>query len=208
MMQHSHERAGAKLIVFGSHRRSATKEFSSPRPRQRRVLVVPEGNLKESKLLFDFALRLAPLVPDHELVFRCHPLLPFDQVRSHLEQDPDHFSNVTVSSRRNITEDFEESSVLLYRGSSAVFYAVLRGLRPVYLRDHALFDIDPLFELEVWREYVTAEDELGGILRRYSEMDPETVYEEWVAARDYVDSYTAPVSGESVDRFLSAANFT
>lgn len=206
LMQSSHEGAGSKLIVFGSHRRAARTEPSTPCPGKRRVLVVPEGNPRESKLLFNFALRVASAVPDHEFVFRCHPLLPFEQIRSELEQDIDRFTNVTVSRKQSIMEDFKESSVLLYRGSSAVFYAVLEGLRPVYLRDRVLFDIDPLFELEGWREYVTTGDELSDILKAYSVLSSDSVNEEWRAAWDYVNSYTVPVSNESVDRFLSVVN--
>jgi len=203
MMQPSHEQAGSRLIVFGSHRRGATGKVSRPRPEKRKVLVVPEGNPKESKLLFDFALRLAPLVSDHELVFRCHPLLPFDDIRGQLADDPARFVNVTVSTRP-IAQDFADSSVILYRGSSAVFYAVLEGLRPIYIRDGELFDIDPLFELEEWREYGNTQEEVMEILKRYSQKSAESLQEEWRMAYDYVNSYTVPVSGASVDRFLSA----
>src|SRR5207244_1406881 len=153
---------------------------------------------------FDFALRLAPLVPDHELVFRCHPLLPFEEIRRQLAEDPADFVNVTVSTKP-IDQDFHESSVILYRGSSAVFYAVLEGLLPIYIRGGGLFDIDPLFELEEWREYANTQIEVMDVLKRYSQKSSESVHEEWRMACDYVDSYTVPVSSASVDRFLSAA---
>src|SRR2546422_4830667 len=172
MMQPAHEKAGSRLIVFGSHRRSATTKVSRPRPDKRKLLVVPEGNPRESKLLFDFALRLAPLVPDHELVFRCHPLLPFEEIRRQLAEDPADFVNVTVSTKP-IDQDFHESSVILYRGSSAVFYAVLEGLLPIYIRGGGLFDIDPLFELEEWREYANTQIEVMDVLKRYSQKSSE-----------------------------------
>src|SRR5262249_25574021 len=143
---------------------------------------------------------------DHELVFRCHPLLPFELVQSNLQSDAAAFPNVSVS-KRSASEDFRRSSVILYRGSSAVFYAVLEGLRPYYLHSGP-FDIDPLFELDVWREYVTAESELASALKGYSEMKPEEVFDEWKAASDYVNSYTVPVSDKSIESFLSAANLT
>ncbi len=206
LMQAAHDEFDSKLIVFGSHRRSAATELSAPRPSRRRVLVVPEGNPKESKLLFNFAFTAAAVAADHEFVFRCHPLLPFEQIRSQLDHDIDRFKNVTLSLNENIIDDFKECSVLLYRGSSAVFYAVLEGLRPVCLRDSAVFDVDPLFELDVWREYVTTEEELAELLKTYSQCGSDTVNEEWQAAWDYVNSYTVPVTSESVDRFLSAVN--
>ena len=166
---------------------------------------MPEGNLTESKLLFDFALNVARLVPDHRFIFRCHPLLPFEKVRGHLSQNLDGFANVVVSQESAISADFARSSVVLYRGSSAVSHAVLDGLRPVYVRRESdIFDVDPLFELQAWRDYVSSEDELCQLLRGYSNLGDAEALASWKPAWDYVNSYTVPVDETSIDRFVTA----
>ena len=193
-----------RLVAFGSFRRSADQPSGRPRPAGRVVLVLPEGNLPESRLLFEFAMRLAPLAPDCRFVFRCHPLLPFDRVRPHLSQQPEPLPNVELSPFPSIAEDFERASLVLYRGSSSVLYAVLRGLKPVYVYAEGAPEIDPLFEVAGWRERAASTEEAAAILRRFAAADDGAAAADWQPVADYVNAYTMPVTAASIDQLLVA----
>jgi hypothetical protein len=152
MLQRSHP--ASVVAILGTFRRaSGERAVQRLRPRLRTVLVLPEGHLDESVLLFDTAIRAARRLPDHRFILRCHPVLPFERIRQHLAEDLNGQSNIEVSARPSIEEDFARSSALLYRGSSSVLYGVLQGLKPVYLKAAGHHDMDPLFELTAWREH-------------------------------------------------------
>jgi hypothetical protein len=135
---------------------------------------------------------------------RCHPVLPFEQVRTRLARTPEGLSNVEVSSRPSIVDDFARASALLYRGSSSILYAVLQGLKPLYLHDPRHHDMDPLFEVDGWRARVSSIDELAAALERFAAVDSEQVRRDWEPAAAYVDGYVMPVDDASIGRLLSA----
>jgi len=194
----------ARLATFGSYRRQPGSDATQPpQPARRTVLVLPEGNLPESCVLFNFAMDAAAALPDHRFIFRCHPLLPFNRVRPHLARDPDALRNVELSPHPSIATDFDRSSIVLYRGSSAVLYGVLRGLKPVYVHHPAHPEIDPLFEITRWRERVDAVERFADVLRGFSSTTVQAAAAEWQPVAEYIDRYTVPVDDEAIDRFLS-----
>jgi len=207
MMRSGHLPRKSQLITFGSFRRSPDEAvYAALKPGKRTVLVLPEGLLNEAKLIFDWAMEVAALLLDHRFIFRCHPVLPFEKIRQELRGVPERFSNIEISSYESIEDDFSRSSVVLYRGSSAALYAVLRGLKLIYLHGDGYMDVDPLFELEEgWRERVGSVKELEEALRRYAAASEGSVAEQWRATADYVNSYTVPVDDASMDRFFMAA---
>jgi len=205
MMALGHAPLGTRFVTFGTFRRTAdTDRIGAPEPSRRTVLVLPEGYLPESKILFQFAMRVAETLPDHRFIFRCHPLLPFDKVRPHLDDAPERHPNVELSTRPSIAEDFDWASVVLYRGSSAVLYAVLRGLKPLYLHDEQTHEIDPIFELTTWRDRVNSVAECSSALRHYATMSATAAREAWRSAVEYTNAYTQPANELSVTRFLEA----
>lgn len=207
LMADGHAGSGAELVSFGSLRRSQEDPSSAPpTPEQRTVLVVPEGHLTECQLLFDFAFGLAAERPDHRFILRCHPMRPFAEIRPHLRREqPD---NVEVSREPSLQADCARSSVVVYRGSSAVLSAVWRGLKPIYVHDPDQPDIDALFEMTEWRERVASTAEAAALLERYSAMDAASVMLEWQVARDYVESYSMPADDGSISRFLAAVGLS
>ncbi len=204
VMREGHQRS--RLVTFGTYRPFPEHGTSHrPSPARRTVLVVPEsGFIREAKILFNFAMSAARSVPDHRFIFRCHPMMPFGSLRHHLRWAPEMFPNIELS-EASFAEDCGRSSVILYRGSSSVLYAVMYGLKPVYLHDERHQHGDPLFELTLWRERVTSGAELEWTLRRYA-ATKDGVLDEWRAAADYVRRYAIPVSGAAVDGFLAAVN--
>ncbi len=200
MMAKGHEEPQRRLMTFGTFRRSGPALQAAPQPERRTVLVVPEtGVLREAKTVFNFALRAAEALPEYRFLFRCHPAMPFERLRAQLDRGPEGLPNVEISVRPTIAEDFERASALLYRGSSTVLYAVLHGLKPIYLEDPAFPDVDPLFAVTGWRERI---DSVDGLRRALEQPANDAA---WRAAVSYVDAYTVPVTAESIDRFIQAA---
>lgn len=201
MLRSSHSRS--ELLPFGTFRRSAgAQALQKPCPLKRSVLVLPEGYPQEVKLLFTSALRAAERLGQYRFILRCHPAFPPEKVPALLQEDLGKFPNVRFSSGGTIEGDFSESSVILYRGSSSVLYAILQGLKPIYLNADRSREVDPLFELEEWRERANSVEELERLLRQYEAMDLERACRSWKGAVEYVESYTVPVDRSSIDRLL------
>jgi len=209
MLAERHQPLGTRLVTFGTFRRAATESAPrpGPEPARRTVLVLPEGIPSEARALFDFATQLAKIATDHHFIFRCHPVLPFERIRPALREDPLRLPNIELSPRDPISEDFARSSVVLYRGSSSVLYALLHGLKPLYVHEESLPDVDPLFALKGWREAVASPDEASHVLRRYAETGSAAAQEFWQPAADYANAYTCVASEESIARLLDAVGW-
>ncbi|MBI2870172.1 MAG: hypothetical protein HYY14_00505 [Candidatus Omnitrophica bacterium] len=206
MMLEGHAPHLNRFVVLGSYRHDGSHSVADgPAPARRTVLVLPEGVLEEACLLFGFAMRAARLVPDHTFIFRCHPRVPYERVSRAMRQRPDRQSNIRVSDRASIADDFARASSVLYRGTSSAFYAVLKGLKLFYLHDASHPDVDPLFELSAWRETVSAPEELKVRLNALASDPREMLERPWNEACDYVRGYTRPVSAETLERFLFEA---
>ena len=204
MMRASHQRSS--LVTFGTFRPFPERATShQPDPGRRTVLVVPEtGMPREPKILFNFAMEAARAIPDHRFIFRCHPIVPFSQLRRHLQWAPEMFPNIELSETVSFAEDCQRSSVMLYRGSSSALYAVLYGLKPIYLHDERHQHGDPLFELTTWRDLVSSVEDFAAALRHYAAMSAAAADEAWRSAAEYVNTYTQPADEASVSAFLAA----
>ncbi len=208
LMTPGHPRS--RLVDFGTFRPfPASAALRGPSPSRRVVLVMPEtGIRREAVLLFEFAMQAARVLHDHAFIFRCHPIAPFDQLQPHLRWSVEEFPNVSVSSERSFEEDCHRASVVLYRGSSSVLYAVLHGLKPIYLHDARHEHGDPLFELEGWREPVGSVEEFAAVARRYAGASDADAVSQWQPAAAYVQSYAVPVTDRSLAAFLHAAGMS
>lgn len=189
------------VLTYGSHRRPA-----AARPRSagadERCLVIPEGLESECLTLFDFALSAAAAMPELEFVLRMHPVLPFEKVANRhprLRMLP---ANVRVSEEADLAVDCAQCDWALYRGSSAALYAVLAGVRPVYVARPGELVIDPLFGLDGWRRRIAHIDEFRAIVAAdRAEPAPER-HREWVRAASFCERYVMPANPAVVDELL------
>jgi hypothetical protein len=204
MLRSSHSRS--TLVTFGSFRRLPSPPAALPHPERRTVLVAPEGYWGETLFLFGAAARLARRLPDHRFLLRMHPVLPRPRVwRLLTKQEGRLPENLRMSDQGAIESDIDQASVILYRGSSSVLPAILRGLKPFYLHDEAWPEVDPVFELGGWRERVSGVGELEAALVRYAREEAGALEPVWKEAADYVNDYVVGVSSDSIDRMLEAA---
>ncbi len=206
MMRSSHAERATTLIPFGSFRspsfisRDCFSDFS-----HKGILVIPEGMLSEAVILFNFAIRLSSLLPQYRFIFRSHPLLPFEEVKSQLALEKGILPpNIEISNFKAMHDDCSRVSAVLYRGSSAVLQTIAEGLKPFYLHKEGEAMIDPLFRLHVWRESVDSPEAFVSRLRAFELSPAEQLQNSLQSAMHYAREYIAPVQQQSIDRFLEA----
>lgn len=202
LMEPSHP--GSILNVFGTFRLAGpdSQPLREPAPSRKSVIVLPEGILEEARILFEAALAAAQRSPDLKFIFRSHPRLPFETVQPLLSLNAGRITNVEISGGKPMEEDLARASAILYRGSSSVLYAVLAGLKPVYLHQQGLREIDPLSGLEVWRERIASWQELGPRLKDFERAGPEQITRDWRRAVQYVQEYAVGVDENSIQVLL------
>ena len=197
MLEEGYKALGTHLQVLGSFRRSG-RECCPPQPSRRTLLVLPEGFLDESVFLFEATLEIAQKMPDYRFVLRLHPLLSFDDVVPLLSGLPENLPNISRSAGTDLLTDLAEASVVLYRGTSAVFGAVEMGLKPIYLHWTGRPTVDPLFGLRAWREQAVDTEALRTVLSAYERRSPESCRSEWTAALNYVRSCAEAVDESGI----------
>jgi hypothetical protein len=204
LLRKAHEDHNSRVIPFGTFRYQGRLSGVVAPPSRRCVLVIPEGLPFEIQTLFQFAFACAPLLPSHTFLLRCHPNSPITDALSALGLKLTDVPNVIASEKKDIQEDFARSSIVLYRGSSAVLYGVLAGLFPIYLHSEQKFDSDPLYTLASWRGFCTTPDQFAELVSRHENAPAAEREAEWREAASYVSRYTVPVTDQSIKDLLEA----
>ena len=125
-------------------------KISFNKSNQYSCLVIPEGIISECLFLFIFSLECAKLNPDIYFIWRLHPSVTFEVLKSKEKNFKNLPSNIILSDQP-LDKDVERSNWVLYRGTTAIFKAISCGLRPFYLREIGELTIDPLFIFNEWR---------------------------------------------------------
>jgi hypothetical protein len=208
MLEKSRELRDVRLIAYGTHRR-ANGAVRADRPRSLPTfLVLPEGIESECINLFNFALECARNLPEACFIFRTHPVLPFQRLKTKLKDYHVPPGNVEISQNRSIDDDFARSGYLMYRGSSTVIYAILAGLKPFYVVRPGEMNIDPLYELSHWRECVSLVDDLITSYRVHQTREHKHSISEWQLARAFCDNYAHPIREDAIDEMIELAGKT
>lgn len=127
------------IYILGSNKFSANKLIS--KVKNKTVIVLPEGFLSETKILYNFTYLLAKKFQEYKFIFRLHPLI---KDYNFFEYKKVKLKNLVLSNN-NFNSDITLSSHVLYRGSAAAIEAVSRGLKPLYLNHYPEFNINPLY---------------------------------------------------------------
>ncbi len=208
LLRAGHARHRTRMIRFGSFRHRSVGVRRPPEPARRSVLVVPEGIPSETHTLFTFAAACASRLPSYTFILRCHPQIPTALARTWVAEALRTQPNLTISEQGSIDEDFQRASVLLYRGSSSVLYAIGHGLLPMYYQAQGSRDRDPLTALDAWRRRCASLEDLIDTLADYERTDSALREAEWEAAARFVDRYTGPVTHRSIEALLEAIGVT
>ena len=111
-------------------------------------MVMPEGIISETLLLFDFIINL-PETKKIKFIFRLHPLISIEKLH-HLRPgfNNEKYKNILISNH-TLDDDLRKSKWVLYRGSTGVLKAIKEGIIPIYLNvSQNELKIDPLFDLK------------------------------------------------------------
>jgi hypothetical protein len=205
ILEESQDLRGTKFVTYGTHRRPS--EFVPPKTPKSvpTFLVLPEGIEEECIYLFNLALDCARRLPDSHFILRTHPVMPFQGLEKKLRNYEPPAANVEISGNASIDDDFARSGYLLYRGSSTVIYAILAGLKRFYVTKAADIDIDPLYALSDWREYVSSVDDLIGKYKAHQMQGSEQSLAEWKRARAFCEGYAQPLRQQAVDELIELA---
>ena len=114
-------------FVLGSNRSidnfplKNTKEFMNAKLDS--CLVMPEDDISECNILFEFSIECAKELPNVKFIWRLHPLVTFSsltKLNKKLRKLP---SNVFLSND-TLAEDIKKCNIALYRGTTAIVQAV------------------------------------------------------------------------------------
>ena len=193
---------GVPVVTYGSHRRSGSAAMRAP-DSGRRCLVIPEGLDAECLILFDFAVAAALRMADMQFVLRMHPVLPFERFVRRYPRFGALPPNVRVSDEADIGADLAKCDWALYRGSSAAVYAVLAGVRPIYVARPGELRIDPLFALQGWRREANTVDAFAQLVAADRWTAAGERQREWESARAFCDKYAAAPSPDVLHGLLA-----
>lgn len=194
-LEDSEQLRGIPIAVLGSHR---ALNVSYCHERKNNIcLVLPEGLLSECRLLFEFSIACAKLLPEMHFVWRLHPLITYDKlVRTYpsFRQLP---KNIVLSSQA-IDADIAVALYALYRGSTAIVQAVCAGVQPIYLTaSPSEMSIDPLYQLDEWRQSVSNTQAFKNLVADSETNGSQDVSKKWTAIQ-YCQSFYSPYDSSVV----------
>ena len=159
---------GIPIRVLGSNRSIKATKYSinfskSDLQSKNSCVVLPEGDIRECDILFNFSIACAYEFPMIKFIWRLHPLITFDV----LAQSNDAFRNLPkniILSNSPIEEDFSFSHYALYRGTTAIVQAVGEGLLPIYLQLPGEMTIDPLYQINIGKINISSVKDFGRVI--------------------------------------------
>lgn len=104
------------------------------------ILVLPEGTIYESNILYNFIITICNDLKDINFIFRLHPLLNkklFSQKS---------INNITFSNR-SFDEDVTSCNFVFYRGSGSIFKTIGKNIIPIYVNAYTSINIDPYYQI-------------------------------------------------------------
>ena len=123
-------------------------------------LVIPEGFISESLILFKLSLNYAIQYQDQKFIWRLHPSLSFDKLKKHSPIFKKIPNNIYLS-ESNLDNDIKKCNSVLYRGSTAVVDAINAGLKPIYYQLPVNeLNIDPIYQCHKGKFVVNNQNDL------------------------------------------------
>ena len=165
-------------------------------------LVAPDGNLSEIIFLFNFTLKAALTYTKISFILRLHPIVD----SSKLIRDNPKFQNLPVNvsfSNSDLDTDLKKSKWILYRGSSTAIYAVIRGVRPLYISKSDEISLDILYGLDKWKRIIKNESELKYFFVNNLKYETEKVNVEFLIAFKYCNTYFKPIDNKLLLSYLT-----
>ncbi len=156
---------GVLLEVLGSNR-GIDLNKENVIAKSNSCLVLPEGFVEECNILFSCSLEIARKMPEMQFVWRLHPAISFEYLKTTNKLFNKIPPNIILSDM-SLDDDIQRCSIALYRGTTAIVKAVAEGLVPVYLKvTEDEMTIDPLYDINKGKLMV------GGALDFFTLFEP------------------------------------
>ncbi len=155
----------SRLAIMGSDRCLESLEVKLFTEMENACVIVPEGEVNECMILFNFSLQCAQQLPEIKFIWRLHPAITFEMLAANGLEISELPGNIYCSSE-TIEADLSRSKWVLYRGSGASIQATVRGLKPIYLSISEELSIDPIYELDYWKEIVSSSKEFVNLIKK------------------------------------------
>ena len=123
-------------------------------------LFLPQAIKSEYKIFFIFILECAKAFPNYNFIWRSHQTLDIEKLD--IFQENILPSNVKIS-QNTFDDDLKASSIVIYRGTTAVIRAVIANLIPIYLKTKGEIGIDIMHDLNLNR--VSSTSDLESIIK-------------------------------------------
>jgi len=166
------------------------------------VLVALEGTWEVLPLL-EYVLDQASECLDSRFRIRAHPVLPLSKLLAKLGKRMIPGGNVEVSFGGTVASDVEDSSAVLYWGTTVALEALMMGKPIIHFDRGDFLSYDPLFGFDDFKWTVRKSQELCTVLadiRNLSEEESTVLKEK---GRNYIRSYFHEVDDKSMSKFLS-----
>lgn len=163
-------------------------------------LVLFDGLLDESLLLWRFLEDAAARLPEIEFRCRLHPAMPLEAFMRHSGGSTTLATNIHVSSGC-LDDDARDARWVVYRGTSAVISAVSHGAVPVYLAQAEELTTDPLHELGSERPIVMSAEDFAHVVQLQLRSAPLEGQLERVA--QHCRDIYAPMRVQAIDEFFA-----
>lgn len=178
-----------KIFEIGSNRYFKNKGRKILFDKTDNILVLPEGTYEETKILFDLSVDLAKKYNKKKFILRTHPQINIDHFSKNffLFKKHKNLENL-IFSNESFEADLNRSNIVIYRGSTGVITAILKGLIPIYFKQaNEYLNLDPLFNLKKFRQHMKRTNDLKKILN-----NRKGKLNEYKSAKIFCSNYFTP----------------
>ena len=152
-----------KISVLGSNRKfKLLKKKDKLKFNKSICLVIPEGFYSTTFDLMKFCIEYSHKFRNiDKFIFRIHPELNINILFKKYPELKNYKNfNIEVSKNFDPKIDLLRSNFCLYRQTTLVSQAILYGLKTFYLVDKQNINVDSIFSIKHWKEYVYSNEDL------------------------------------------------
>lgn len=137
-----------------------------------------------------------------KVIVRTHQVLGYEKLSLRIHYNIKDHPNFELSSGKTLTQDIEESTTVLYWGSSVALEAIKFGKPLINIKLSAEIDFDPLFEVTALKASWSPNEDISTYLDEILRMDEGKYQDELHTAQEYLSSYFHPVTLVNLNPFL------
>jgi len=167
-----------------------------------RILVALCGVI-ETFPLVRYVINQARLHRELEFVIRAHPVLPFEQLRSSINNSDTLPVNIRISSGTTVMEDLLECDKVLYWGSSVALEGIRLGKPVIHFDQDDFLSYDPLFDLIDFKWVINSREDIINVLNQIDDIPEKDFMYLRERAQRYVIDYHHPVTDAAMSPFLA-----